>query len=114
MLRGVITSKQRRTLISSCLVRPLLSVSYFIYPAPVSLPIQPSSSAQPLGCPYLSTLQIQARREDDADILGKVAEGKQYHKAQGKYSLEGALLLKTHAAQQKLKEKEKGVDPLAG
>jgi hypothetical protein len=49
-----------------------------------------------------------------ADLAGKVAEGKQYHKAQGKYSLEGALLLKTHAAQQKLKEKEKGVQPLAG
>ena len=55
-----------------------------------------------------------SRSEQDADIPGKVAEGKQYHKAQGKYSLEGALLLKTHAAQQKLKEKEKGVDPLAG
>ena len=53
-------------------------------------------------------------RESRADLTGKVAEGKQYQKAQGKYSLEGALLLKTHAAQQKLKEKEKGVDPLAG
>jgi hypothetical protein len=78
------------------------------------LPIQPSSSAQPLEWPYLSPPRSQARCEDDADIPGKVAEGKQYHKAQGKYSLEGALLLKTHAAQQKLKEKEKGVDPLAG
>jgi hypothetical protein len=46
--------------------------------------------------------------------IGKVAEGKQYQKAQGKYSLEGALLLKTHAAQQKLKEKEKGVHSQAG
>ena len=57
---------------------------------------------------------LRSHIEQGADIPGKVAEGKQYHKAQGKYSLEGALLLKTHAAQQKLKEKEKGVDPLAG
>jgi hypothetical protein len=48
-----------------------------------------------------------------ADKVGKVAEGKQYQKAQGKYSLEGALLLKTHAAQQKLKEKEKGIQSQA-
>lgn len=42
-------------------------------------------------------------------MSGKVAEGKQYQKAQGKYSLEGALMLKTHAAQQSLKEREKGL-----
>jgi hypothetical protein len=48
-----------------------------------------------------------------ANSSGKVAEGKQYQKANGKYSLEGALLLKTHAAQQKLKEKEKGIQSQA-
>lgn len=42
-------------------------------------------------------------------LVGKVAEGKSYQKQNGKYSLEGALLLKTHAAQQGLKEKEKGL-----
>lgn len=79
----------------------------------MSSPYQFSSITYPLECPYTMTLPRQDLKKH-ADIPGKVAEGKQYHKAQGKYSLEGALLLKTHAAQQKLKEKEKGVDPLAG
>ncbi len=41
------------------------------------------------------------------DLLGKLPEVNQYEKkTQGKYSLEGALLLKTHAALQGLKEGE--------
>jgi len=50
---------------------------------------------------------VNARKNFDVVMSGKLPEANQHEKkSQGKYSLEGALLLKTHAALQGLNKGE--------
>jgi hypothetical protein len=98
---------RRRISISSCLV-------CLLFVLPFNSQSQPAPSSATPNLYILELFALSDPRWAVPDRIGKVAEGKQYQKAQGKYSLEGALLLKTHAAQQKLKEKEKGVHSQAG